>query len=69
MIKAKDEILFSALTDTFQDERIWVINSGASIHMTNHQKQLKTLSKGNYSYFVELGDNKTYPVRGIGSTS
>jgi len=65
----KDEGLFSVLTGTFQDENIWVIDSGASRHMTSQHKQLKTLSKGKSSYFVELGDNKRYPLRGIGTTS
>jgi len=66
---SKNEGLFSALTGTFQDENIWVIDSGASRHMIGYHKQLKTLSKGNSSYSVELGDNKSYPVKGIGSTS
>ena len=69
VIKAKDEVLFSALTSTFQDESIWVIDSGASRHMIGHHKQLKALSKGKSSYLVELGHNKSYPMRGIGSTS
>jgi len=69
VINEKDEGLFSALTATFQDERISVIDSGASRHMTGHHKQLETLSKGKYSYSMELGDNKRYPMRGIGSTS
>ena len=66
---SKNEGLFSALTRTFQDENICVIDSGASRHMTGYHKQLKTLSKEKSSYFVELGDNKSYPVKGIGSTS
>lgn len=37
--------------------------------MIGYHKQLKTLSKGKSSYSVELGDNKSYPVKGIGSTS
>jgi len=37
--------------------------------MTGHSNQLKTLSKGKSAYSVELGDNKSYPVKGIGSTS
>lgn len=49
---AKDEGLFSALTSTFQDENIWVIDSGASRNLTGHHKKLKTLSKGNSSYSV-----------------
>ena len=67
--KTKNEGLFLALTGTFQDESSWVIDNGASRHMPSQHKQSNTLSKGNSSYFVELGDNKSYPVRGIGSTS
>lgn len=62
-----DEGLFSTLPSTIQDENIWVIDSGASRHVTGQHKQLKTLSKGKSSYSIELG--KSYPVRGIGSTS
>jgi len=65
----KDKGLFSALTGTFEDENIWVIENGASIHITGEHKQLKTLSRGKSSYSVELGDKKSYLVRGIGSTS
>ena len=65
----KDKGLFSALTGTFEDENIWVINSGASRYMTGEHKQLKTFSRGETSYYVELGDKKIYLVRGIGSTS
>ena len=35
-IKERDEDLFSALSDTFQDEDIWVNDNGASRHMTGH---------------------------------
>ena len=45
VIKTKDEGLFSTLTGTFQDESIWVIDSGASRHMTGESDQLNTLSK------------------------
>ena len=65
----KDKGLFSTLTGTFEDENIWVIDNGASKHMTGSHKQLKTLSRGKSSYSVELGDKKSYHVRGIGSTS
>jgi len=64
----RDEGLLFALSGTFQDEDIWVIDSGASRHMTGRSHQLKTLSKGKSAYFVELGDNKSYPVKGIGSS-
>jgi len=67
--KTKDEELLSALTSTFQDDSIWVIDSGALRHMTSHHNQLKTLSKGKSSYSIELGDNKSHHVRGTRSTS
>lgn len=51
-IKEKDEVLFLTLSSTFQDEDIWVIDSGASRHVTGHSKQLKTLSKGKSTYSV-----------------
>ena len=37
--------------------------------MTGESKQLQTLSKETSSHAVELGDNKSYIVRGFGSTS
>ena len=63
----KDKGLFSALIGAFENENIWVIDNGASKHMIGEHKQLKTISKGKSSYLVELGDKKSYPVRGIGS--
>jgi len=68
-IKEKNEGLFLDLSDTFQDEDIWVIDSGASRNMVVHSKQLKTLSKGKSTYSMELGNNKSYLVKGIESTS
>lgn len=65
----KDEGLFLALSTTFQEKDIWVIDSDASRQMTGHSHQLKTLSKGKIAYSVELGDNKSYHVKGIGSSS
>jgi len=47
---------------------MWVIDTGASRHMTGECSQLQTLSKGKYSHAIELGDNKIYLMKGIGST-
>lgn len=68
-IKERDEGLFSALSGIFQDEYVWVIDSGASRHMIGHSNILKTLSKGKSIYSLELRENKRYLVKGIGSTS
>ena len=40
-----DGSFFSALSSTFKDDNVWVINSGASRHMTGECSQLQTLSK------------------------
>lgn len=63
-----DGTLFSTLTSTLEDDNIWVIDSGASRHMIGEYGQLQTISKGISSHSVELGDKKSYSVKGIGST-
>jgi hypothetical protein len=45
----------------------WYVDSGASIHMT-HEKSLFSrfqMQEGGMS--VEMGDDATYPMRGVGS--
>jgi len=37
--------------------------------MIKESKQLQTISKEPSSHAVDLGDNKIYDVRGLGSTS
>eukprot|EP00253_Pinus_taeda_P014589 PITA_14589 len=61
--------MFSASTGTFKDKNVWVIDSGSSSHMMGECSQLQTLFKGISSHSIELGDNKCYPVKAIGSTS
>lgn len=39
----KDNGLFLALNSTFEDDNIWVIDSGVSRHMTCDKNKLKTL--------------------------
>jgi len=58
--------MFFALFDAFKDENVWVIDSGASRHMTGGYNQIQTLSEGNSSHSIELGDKKCYPMKGIG---
>ena len=66
--RVMDGTFFSALTSTLEDDNILVIESGASQNMIGEYGQLQTISKGISSHFVELGDKKSYSVRGIGST-
>lgn len=65
----KDGGFFSVLTGTFEDDNMWIIDSGSSRHMTKECGQLQIISKETTSHSVELGDKKSYLVKGIGSTS
>jgi hypothetical protein len=55
---------YSALTGTIEDD-MWIINSGASRHMTRDQARLSNLNEKKTSYKVELGDKTTLPRRRI----
>ena len=65
--KVKSQGFLVALTGSLNDDNAWIIDSGASRHMTGDSKQLHTLSKESSSHAVELGDNKIYAVKGLGS--
>jgi hypothetical protein len=59
---------YSALTGTIEDD-MWIIDSGASRHMTGDQARLSDPNERKTSYKVELGDKSTYPVEGFGQAS
>jgi hypothetical protein len=68
MNEKMDHLHYSALTRTLEDD-MWIIDSGASRHMTGDQDRLSNLNEKKTSYKVELGDKNTYPVEGIGQAS
>jgi len=78
-IKAKDsrkedpkrEFFFiSALSGTISTSQdTWLIDSGASKHMTSYKKDLTNISEKNLSSQVVLGDDAIYEVKRVGSTS
>jgi hypothetical protein len=59
---------YSALIGTIEDD-MWIIDNGASRHMTRDQAILSNLNEKKTSYKVELGDKGTYPVKGFGQAS
>jgi hypothetical protein len=66
----KEHYLVSALSDTItKSEEIWLIDSGASKHMTDFKQNLANYQDRNYKAKVELGDDGTYKIKGFGSTS
>jgi hypothetical protein len=68
MNERMNHLHYSALTGTLEDD-MWIIDSGASRHMTGDQARLSNLNKKKTSYKVELGDKNTYLVEGIGQAS
>ena len=50
-------------------EDTWLIDSGASKHMTRQKKILSKLEERNSPQKVSLGDDYQYPIKGIGEAS
>jgi hypothetical protein len=68
----KDEAFFfiSALSGMIPtDSDIWLIDSGASRHMTGYREHLNDLVEKESHLHVVLGDNARYTVKGVGSSS
>jgi hypothetical protein len=53
-----------ALTGTIEYD-IWLINSGASSHMTGDRKNFSSMKENETPHKVELGDKNSYAVKGI----
>ena len=63
-------LLLSSLSGTIQTScDTWLIDSGASRHMTGYQTLLSNLDKRESNQNVILGDDARYAVRGVGATS
>jgi transposase InsO family protein len=71
---AKEEIeeyvLFSALSGSVTPGKdTWLIDSGASKHMTGQKNTLSSLVEKNSSQKVSLGDDYQYPIKGLGEAT
>jgi hypothetical protein len=72
MIKERieDYVLISALSGSVSPgEDTWLIDSGASKHMTGQRDILSCLSEKKFSQKVTLGDNYQYPIKGVGESN
>jgi hypothetical protein len=59
----------SALSGTItKSKEIWLIDSGASKHMTGFKQNLANYRDKKFKVKVELGDDGTYDIKGFGST-
>jgi hypothetical protein len=59
---------YSALTGSLEDD-MWLIDSGASRHITGDRENLSSMKEKETSHKVDLGDNNSYVVKGIGKAS
>jgi transposase InsO family protein len=66
----KDYVLISALSGSVTPgEDTWLIDSGASKHMTGQRDILSYISEKKFSQKVTLGDDYQYPIKGVGESN
>ena len=67
---SEEYVLISYLTgSTTHWSDSWLIDSGASKHMTRNKDSVSCLTQKDYSRKVQLGDNYQYPIKGMGEAS
>jgi hypothetical protein len=59
---------YSTLTGTIEDD-MWLIDIGASRHMTGDHRNFLSMKEKETPHKVELGDNNSYAVKGIGQAT
>jgi hypothetical protein len=65
----EEYVLVAVLTNSVNyDDETWLVDSGASRHMTGFKDSLSNLTKKDSSHQVRLGNNSSYPINGIGNT-
>jgi hypothetical protein len=66
----KDYVLISTLSGSVTPgEETWLIDSGASKHMTGQRDILSCISEKKFSQKVTLGDDYQYPIKEVGESN
>ena len=66
----REYYFISALTSSFTDcATSWLVDNGASRHMTGNRGAITSYRTKKFTTQVELGDDSTYKIEGVGSTS
>ena len=66
----EEYVLISALTENItHGSNDWLINSGASKHMTGFKESFVKLLEHESPHKVKLGDDYLYPIKGSGESS
>ena len=62
-------LIFALMGTVTHGSKDWLIDSGASKHMTGFKESFEKLSKHNSPHKVKLGDDYQYPIKGSGESS
>ena len=66
----EEYVLISALTGIVaHGNDTWLVESGASKHMTGYKDSLTDLVEKDSPHKVKLGDDYQYPIKGVGEAS
>jgi hypothetical protein len=66
----KDHVLISSFSGSVTPGKdTWLIDSGASKHMTSKRSTLSCISEKKFSPKVTLGDDYQYPIKGMGESN
>jgi predicted aspartyl protease len=66
----EDYVLFFAILGSVTPgEDTWLIDSGASKHMTVQRDILSSLTEKDFSQKVTIGDDYQYPIKGVGEST
>jgi hypothetical protein len=61
----EDFFYYADFTGTIEDD-MWLVDSGDSRHMTGDHKNLSSMKEKDTPHKVDLGDNNSYAIKGIG---
>jgi hypothetical protein len=60
-------LVFALSSSVFTGPKTWLVDSGASKHMTGFKEILSYFKTKSFAEQVELGDEKCYKIEGVGS--
>ena len=62
-------LIFALMRTVTHGSKDWVIDNGASKHMTGFKESFEKLSEHNSPHKVKLGDDYQYPIKGSAESS
>jgi hypothetical protein len=72
MIKEQIEyyvLIFALLGSISHGDDTWLIDSGASKHMSGQRDILSSLTENKFAQKVTIGDDHQYPIKGVGESN